>query len=114
MRLSFLIMSITVLTLGGVDDMKSAVLFVLAVVVISITKTTLLTLSTNTSNQEHVLARDGGEKAYLYPSIPGTDIPTPFSTRISTQSRTIGLSRLYYAVVSGTSIRDARFKSFLR
>lgn len=94
--------------------MKNTVLFVLAVLGISLVKISLLTVSINSSHPDYVLAWDGGAKPYFYPSIPGTDTPMPFSTRTSTQSRTVGGSKLYYAVFSGSSVRDTRFKSVFR
>lgn len=94
--------------------MKPQIAFIAAVLGISLLKTHQLSSNIQAVHTEHVLVWDNGRPPNLYPSIPGSDTPIPFSKATGTSSRAIGASRLYYATFTGSTIRDVRFRSILR
>lgn len=63
---------------------------------------------------QYELAKDRHGTHSVYPVLDGTDIPMPFSKAVAVTSRTIGFSKLIYAVYPGTSLRDTRYPTFWR
>ena len=59
-----------------------------------------------------MLVKEEGRRPLIYPVIDGTDMPMPFATPIQTASRVVGVSKLYYAVYPGSSVRDNRYRAF--
>lgn len=95
---------------------KPYLIFVVTVYAVSAFKT--LCLAANLSETDHaseyVLFKDGVGAAKLYPSIDGTIEPVPFAKPVAVSARTVGLSKLFYAVVPGTTFRDTRYPSVWR
>ena len=63
---------------------------------------------------QFVLGKNGQGVRTVYPVLDGTDTPLPFSRPVAVTSRTLGFSKLIYAVYPGTSIRDNRYPTFWR
>ena len=63
---------------------------------------------------QYVLDKNGQGVRSVYPVLDGTDTPMPFSRPVAVTSRTLGFSKLIYAVYPGTSIRDTRYPTFWR
>lgn len=92
---------------------KGALWFAVTTYVIATCKTlTLATGAVGGQGEGHVLVAEAGRKPLIYPVIGGTDMPMPFATPIQTASRVVGLSKLYYAVYPGSSVRDNRYRAF--
>ena len=92
------------------------VIFVVTVYAVSAYKTLCLAanLSETDRTSEYVLFKDGVGAAKLYPSIDGANEPIPFAKPVAVSARTVGLSKLFYAVVPGTTFRDTRYPSVWR
>ena len=92
---------------------KGALWFAVATYAIATCKTlTLATSAVGGQGAGHVLVAETGRKPLIYPVIDGTDMPMPFATPIQTASRVVGVSKLYYAVYPGSSVRDNRYRAF--
>ena len=92
---------------------KGALWFAVTTYVIATCKTlTLATGAVGGQGAGHVLVAEAGRKPLIYPVIDGTDMPMPFATPIQTASRVVGVSKLYYAVYPGSSVRDNRYRAF--
>lgn len=63
---------------------------------------------------QFVLAKNGRSTRTIYPVLDGTDLAMPFSRPVEVTSRTLGFSKLIYAVYPGTSLRDTRYPTFWR
>ncbi len=97
-------------------NVRPYVLFVAGVYALSAFKTLSLAASVSETDTsvKYVLVRDGESKPKVYQTIDGTDTPMPFTRPVAVANRIVGLSRLTYAVLPGTSIRDTRYPSFFR
>lgn len=94
---------------------RGALWFAVAAYAIGTLKTMTLAMAADGGqNAGLVLVKEEGRKPLIYPVIEGTDIAVPFSTPIQTASRVVGVSRLYYAVYPGSSVRDNRYRAFWR
>lgn len=63
---------------------------------------------------QYVLTKNGRSTRTIYPVLDGTDMPMPFSRPVEVKTRTLGFSKLIYAVYPGTSLRDTRYPTFWR
>lgn len=63
---------------------------------------------------QYVLSRDGKGVRSVSTVIEGTDVPMPFTKPVEVTTRTVGFSKLVYAVYPGTSLRDTRYPTFWR
>ena len=90
--------------------------FVVAVYSVSAVRTLCLAVvQPETDYATHyVLAKDGHGTRSVYPVLDGSDVPMPFSRAVEVTSRTVGFSKLIYAVYPGTSLRDTRYPTFWR
>lgn len=94
---------------------RGALWFAVATYAIGTLKTMTLAMAADGGqNAGLVLVKEEGRKPLIYPVIEGTDIAVPCSTPIQTASRVVGVSRLYYAVYPGSSVRDNRYRAFWR
>lgn len=88
-----------------------------AVATYSIATVKTLTLALGAEGGEpsgYVLLKEEGRKPLIYPAIEGTDVAMPFGAPMQTSSRVVGGSKLYYAVYPGMSVRDTRYRAFLK
>lgn len=92
---------------------KGALWFAVATYAIGTFKTLMLASAADGGQGAgQVLVKEEGRKPLIYPLIDGTDMPMPFATPIQTASRVVGVSKLYYAVYPGSSVRDNRYRAF--
>ncbi len=94
---------------------KGALWFAVATYSIGTVKTLTLALGAEGSEPSgYVLLKEEGRKPLIYPAIEGTDVSMPFGVPSQTSSRVVGTSKLYYAVYPGMSVRDTRYRAFLK
>ena len=93
-------------------------ILIFVVVVFSISTIRTVALAANHPETDfgtqYVLAKNGRGTRTVYPVLDGTDMPMPFSKPVGVTSRTLGFSKLIYAVHPGTSLRDTRYPTFWR
>jgi len=94
---------------------KGALWFALATYSIGTVKTLTLALGADGAEPSgYVLLKEEGRKPLICPAIEGTDIAMPFGVPSQTSSRVVWTSKLYYAVYPGMSVRDTRYRAFLK
>jgi hypothetical protein len=94
---------------------KGALWFALATYAIGTVKTLTLALGGEGGEPTgYVLLKEEGRKPLIYPAIEGTDVAMPFGVPSQTSSRVVGTSKLYYAVYPGLTVRDTRYRAYLK
>lgn len=94
---------------------RGALWFVVLTYAIGTLKTITIASGLGSDNPaRHTMVFEEGRKPLVYPVIEGTDMPMPLSRPSQTSSRVVGFSKIYYAVYSGTTIRDSRYQPFWR
>jgi len=96
--------------------LRSILIFVVVVFSISTVRTIVLAANHPESDfgTQYVLVKNGQGVRFVYAVLDGSDTPMPFSKPVAVTSRTLGFSKLIYAVYPGTSLRDTRYPTFWR
>ena len=97
-------------------NIRPYLIFIIAVYSVSAVRTLCLAAvqPETDSATAYLLVKDGRGNRSLYPVLEGSDIQMPFTKSVEASSRTVGFSKLIYAVYPGTSLRDFRYPTYWR